>query len=117
MPPRSQLEIQTSSVIRLAKEAESYHRELLEQEARIEKLKTSPSDDENHEYLLKQEAGALEETKKVLPTLKKKIIDTVAVLQTLIEEEGQKGAESNVAHITAAKEAIAQSKVAEREVS
>ena len=32
-------------------------------------------------------------------------------------EEGKKGSESNVEHITAAKEAIAQAKTAEREVS
>ena len=32
-------------------------------------------------------------------------------------EEGKKGSESNVEHITEAKEAIAQAKTAEREVS
>ena len=82
---------------------------------------------------------ALEETRKVLPTLKEKIVQTVANLGALIVsgtslfyylsvslnsinqfrqiEEGKKGSESNVEHITAAKEAIAQAKIAQREIS
>lgn len=76
---------------------------------------------------------ALEETKKVLPSLKKKLVDTIISLEALIVsllppvwmeyadlvqiEEGKKGSESNVEHITAAKEAIAKAKTAEREVS
>lgn len=73
----------------------------------------------------------------MFPSLKKKLVETVAELQSLIvsipnlyllcdlrytdchfqAEEAAKGSESNVAHITAAKEAIAQAKTAEREVS
>ncbi|KAJ5218381.1 uncharacterized protein N7498_000480 [Penicillium cinerascens] len=116
--PRSQLEITTSSVIRLVKEEASYHRELQQQTERLTKLENDQSnEDENKEYVLKQERLALEETKKVMPTLKKKLAETVAALGTLITEEGQKGSESNVEQITAAKEAIAQAKTAEREVS
>ncbi|OQD70150.1 hypothetical protein PENDEC_c026G06245 [Penicillium decumbens] len=116
--PRSQLEITTSSVIRLVKEEASYHRELQQQTERLNKLENDQSnEDENKEYLLKQERLALDETKKVMPTLKKKLVETVAALEALIIEEGQKGPESNVEHITAAKEAIAQAKTAEREVS
>lgn len=56
MAPRSQLEITTSSVLRLVKEETSYHRELLQQTERIKKLETQTGDeDENREYLLKQE--------------------------------------------------------------
>lgn len=56
MAPRSQLEITTSSVIRLVKEEASYHNELVEQEKRIQKLEGAQGgDDENQEYLLKQE--------------------------------------------------------------
>ncbi|KAJ5896708.1 uncharacterized protein N7473_006107 [Penicillium subrubescens] len=117
MPPRSQLEINTSSVLRLVKEEASYHREAVEQVERIKKLENDKSEDENREYLLQQEHRALEETKKVFPSLKKKLAETVAELQSLIAEEAAKGSESNVAHITAAKEAIAQAKTAEREVS
>lgn len=55
MPPRSQLEISTSSVLRLVKEEASYHREAVEQAERIKKLENDKSEDENREYLLQQE--------------------------------------------------------------
>jgi tubulin-specific chaperone A len=55
MPPRSQLEINTSSVLRLVKEEASYHREAVEQVERIKKLENDKSEDENREYLLQQE--------------------------------------------------------------
>lgn len=55
MPPRSQLEIHTSSVLRLVKEEASYHREAVEQAERIKKLENDKSEDENREYLLQQE--------------------------------------------------------------
>lgn len=55
MPPRSQLEINTSSVLRLVKEEASYHREAVEQAERIKKLENDKSEDENREYLLQQE--------------------------------------------------------------
>lgn len=54
--PRSQLEITTSSVLRLVKEETSYHNEIEQQEQRLAKLeKGEGGDDENKEYLLKQE--------------------------------------------------------------
>ncbi|KAJ5365102.1 Tubulin binding cofactor A [Penicillium concentricum] len=118
MAPRTQLEIATSSVIRLVKEEASYHKELLQQAERIKRLEADTTGgDENREYTLKQERMSLEETKKVLPTLKEKIVQAVANLEALIVEEGKKGMDSNVAHITAGKEAIAQAKTAEREIS
>ncbi|CAG8210496.1 unnamed protein product [Penicillium olsonii] len=118
MAPRSQLQITTSSVIRLVKEEASYHKELEQQTERVKRLEAETAgDDENREYMLKQEALSLEETKKVLPTLKQQIQQTVANLDALIIEEGKKGSDSNVADITAAKEAIAQAKTAEREIS
>ena len=56
MAPRTQLEITTSSVIRLVKEEASYHSELEQQRERIKKLESDQGgDDENQEYLLKQE--------------------------------------------------------------
>lgn len=56
MAPRSQLEITTSSVIRLVKEEASYHNELLHQAERIKKLESAKGgEDENQEYLIKQE--------------------------------------------------------------
>ena len=52
MAPSSKITIATSSVLRLVKEEASYHKELEQQQARIEKLDSS---DENAEYTLKQE--------------------------------------------------------------
>ncbi|KAK1141473.1 hypothetical protein N8T08_009013 [Aspergillus melleus] len=118
MAPRSQLEITTQSVLRLVKEEASYHNELKEQTNRIQRLETQENtDDENQEYTLRQERLALEETKKVLPTLKQKIDDSIAKLDSLLTEEGQKGAESNVELINAGKEAIAKARTAEREIA
>ncbi|KAI9036405.1 putative tubulin-specific chaperone Rbl2 [Aspergillus affinis] len=120
MAPRSQLEITTQSVLRLVKEEASYHNELKEQTNRIQRLEThenTDADDENQEYTLRQERLALEETKKVLPTLKQKIDDSIAKLESLLTEEGQKGAESNVELINAGKEAIAKARTAEREIA
>jgi tubulin-specific chaperone A len=54
MAPPSKLSISTSSVLRLVKEEASYHKELQQQEARIKKLEAS-KDDENAEFVLKQE--------------------------------------------------------------
>lgn len=60
MPPPSQLAIATSSVNRLLKEEDSYHKELAKQEADIktleEKIKNSQSDEDgNGKYMLKQQ--------------------------------------------------------------
>ncbi|EAW06321.1 putative tubulin-specific chaperone Rbl2 [Aspergillus clavatus NRRL 1] len=117
MPPPTHFEVAISSVERLVKEEQSYHREIQQQTDKIKKLETEKSEDENREYLLKQERLALEETKKVLPTLKHKIDEAVAKLEKALEEEGKRGSESNVKHITAAKEAIAKAKTAKREIA
>lgn len=117
MAPRSQLEIFTASVVRLVKEETSYHNEIKQQTERIKKLEAQNEDDENREYLLNQERRALQESKDVLPSLKNKLEDTVAMLESLLIEEGKKGLESNVEQITAAKEAVAKAKTAEREIS
>ncbi|KAL4863743.1 hypothetical protein BDV12DRAFT_189469 [Aspergillus spectabilis] len=118
MAPRSQLEIATASVQRLIKEEASYRRELEQQKGRIQKLEAQdPSEDENREYLLRQERLALEETERIFPTLKQKIEETIAKLSSLLVEEGKKGAESNVEQINAAKDAIAKARTAEREIA
>ncbi|KAA8652339.1 hypothetical protein EYZ11_008169 [Aspergillus tanneri] len=118
MAPLSHLEIATQSVLRLVKEEASYHRELKEQTERVQRLEAQQNtDDENSEYTLKQERLALDETKRVLPTLKQKIEDAIAKLQSLLTEEGQKGTESNVEHINAAKDAISKARTAEREIA
>jgi tubulin-specific chaperone A len=55
MAPPSPLVIATGSVQRLVKEETSYHKELKNQEARLEKLVNSTEENENKEYQLKQE--------------------------------------------------------------
>lgn len=58
MAPPSQIAIATSSLQRLVKEEGSYHKELKQQETRLEKLVASKDEDENAEFQLKQEVGA-----------------------------------------------------------
>ena len=54
MAPPSQIEIATSSVLRLVKEESSYRKELQGQLSRIEKLERDGGD-ENFDFQLKQE--------------------------------------------------------------
>ena len=51
----SQLAIATSSLNRLVKEEKSYREERKQQEATIAKLEQGGSNDENAEYILRQE--------------------------------------------------------------
>jgi len=61
MAPRSQLEITTSSVLRLVKEEASYHQELQQQTERVKRLEAETAgDDENREFMLKQEVCSTE---------------------------------------------------------
>ena len=53
----SQLAIATSSLIRLVKEEKSYHEERKQQEEKIAKLEQGGSNDENADYILRQEAS------------------------------------------------------------
>lgn len=61
MAPPSPLSIATSSVQRLVKEEASYHRELQQQEQRIQRLEaeTGPDEDGNRQYALNQEVCIL----------------------------------------------------------
>ncbi|KAG9593615.1 hypothetical protein KCU77_g6622, partial [Aureobasidium melanogenum] len=113
MAPPSQLAIATSAVNRLVKEEASYHKELEQQQARIEKLKQAGSDDENAEWNLKQENRALEETKAMFPQLRTRIQESLAKLEQQLEQDEQNSPEE----ITKAKEAVASSKKAIRETS
>lgn len=57
MPPPSQLAIASGSLQRLVKEETSYYKELTQQETRLEKLLANKDEDENREFLLRQEVG------------------------------------------------------------
>lgn len=55
MPAPSKLSIGTSSLQRLLKEEKSYHKELEQQQARVKQLEQGGSNDENAEFMLRQE--------------------------------------------------------------
>lgn len=59
MAPPSQLAIATGSVRRLVKEEASYHKELLQQQAHLDKILVSNGADENAEFQVKQEASII----------------------------------------------------------
>ena len=54
MPPPSKLKVATGVLSRLVKEEASYHKELVQQEARIKKIEAD-TEGENAEFQLKQE--------------------------------------------------------------
>lgn len=54
MAPPSQLSIATSSTLRLVKEESSYHKELKQQESRLQTLRLEGGD-ENFEFTIKQQ--------------------------------------------------------------
>lgn len=58
MAPPSKLTISTLAVQRLIKEEASYHKEIEQQKARIQKLEAG-STDEDAEYQLKQEVSII----------------------------------------------------------
>jgi len=113
MAPPSQLAIATSSVQRLVKEETSYHKELKNQEARLEKLVNSTEQDENAEFQLKQERTAIEETKAVFPPLRQRITDALAKLEDQLEA-GQAGG-ANEEEVKKAQEVIKLAKEATKE--
>ncbi|KAJ9624012.1 tubulin folding cofactor A [Taxawa tesnikishii (nom. ined.)] len=111
MPAPSQLAIATSAVNRLVKEEASYHKEMEQQQARIEKLERGDSSDENADPQRK----VLEETKAVFPSLNQRIKDALAKLEQQLEQDKGPGDQSTPEEITKAKEAIAAAKKGIRE--
>ncbi|KAJ9648896.1 tubulin folding cofactor A [Coniosporium apollinis] len=113
MAPPSKLAVATSSLMRLVKEEASYHKEMEQQQARIEKVGNST--DENADYQLKQERQALEETKAVLPSIRQKITDALAKLEEQLEANKDAGGTASTEEVTKAKDAVASAKKAIRE--
>ncbi|PMD32788.1 tubulin binding cofactor A [Hyaloscypha variabilis F] len=110
MAPPSALAIATGSVQRLVKEETSYHKELKNQETRLEKLVSSTEENENKEYQLKQERAAIEETKAVFPPLRQRITDALAKLEDQLEAGQASGASEE--EVKKAQEVIALAKEA-----
>ncbi|MCJ1305018.1 hypothetical protein MMC08_007831 [Hypocenomyce scalaris] len=119
MPTPSPLAIATSSVLRLVKEEASYHKELQQQESRIQKIQSQDESaaDENAWFQLKQERRAVEETKAVFPNLKERIKEAVGKVEERLETVKEDGKEGNVEEITKAKEAVAKAKASWREIA
>ncbi|KAF4123981.1 tubulin-specific chaperone A [Geosmithia morbida] len=100
MPAPSQLAIATSSVLRLLKEELSYHKELVDQEAKVkvlsEKIKAGPkSEDGNDEFMLKQEKLAVEQTQAIFEPLKSRISQAVSKLEEQLAIGKDSGAPAN----------------------
>lgn len=114
MAPPSKLAIATSSVRRLIKEEQSYHKELEQHAARIQKLEAD-KDDENAPYMVKQERQAMEETKTVLPTVRARISKALTNLEEQLELNRRDGGEEETEEVTKAKEALADGLKAVRE--
>jgi tubulin-specific chaperone A len=113
MPPPSQLAIATSSVNRLLKEEDSYHKELEQEEANVQVLKEkidsgTGDDDGNAPFMLKQQQTALEQTKAVFGPLREKI----AVAIEKLEEQLAVSDQLNVPEeqVQQAKETLAKAK-------
>jgi len=84
----SQLQIAISSLKRLLKEEQSYFKEQEQQEARISKLENGAignDEDGNHEFQVKQERKALEETKAMIPQLRDRITNAREKLETMLD--------------------------------
>ncbi|KAK7184643.1 tubulin-specific chaperone Rbl2 [Paraphaeosphaeria sporulosa] len=109
MPPPSKLAVATSSLVRLVKEEASYHKEMEQQQARIKKLEAG-SDDQNAEYMLRQEKQGLEETKTVIPTVRAKISDALEKLEDQLQIQKEAGGDAPAGEVTKANDAIEEAK-------
>ncbi|KAK6528132.1 hypothetical protein TWF281_009383 [Arthrobotrys megalospora] len=81
MPPPSPLKIKTSSVARLIKEEQSYHKELASQKARLQRMEDNNED----EYEIKQQRKVVVETEQMIPTVREKLEQAVEALELQLE--------------------------------
>ncbi|PSN67588.1 tubulin binding cofactor A [Corynespora cassiicola Philippines] len=108
MAPPSDLRKQTQVLQRLVKEVAFHRKDLKTQEERVAKLKANP-DDENAEFMLKQQRQAIEETKRVIPAVQEKVTQAIEDLESLLENN--KGEDASV-EVTDAEQAIKDAKEA-----
>eukprot|EP00128_Syssomonas_multiformis_P007744 Colp12_sorted_trinity150504_noHs@9069 len=85
-PALKQLKIKTGVVKRIAKEEQMYEKEVAQQEARIEKMKTEGKD----EYDIKKQIEVLNESKQMIPDCKRRLEAAVAELKALLEDASVK---------------------------
>ncbi|VUC28669.1 unnamed protein product [Clonostachys rosea] len=118
MPAPSPLVIATGAVLRLVKEENSYHKELVDQEKKVKALEDKiasgqGSEDGNDEYMLKQQKLAVDETKAVFDPLRKRLADAVAKLEDQVALAAD-GAASET-ELQNANDALAKAKEAQNE--
>ncbi|KAG5420541.1 RBL2 [Candida metapsilosis] len=77
----SQLQIKVNALKRLIKEEGLYQREVTEQEQHVNQMKANNAD----EYELKKQVEVLEESKRMVPQVSKKIEDLKKSLQEYLE--------------------------------
>ncbi|KAI6249515.1 hypothetical protein HI914_01474 [Erysiphe necator] len=104
----SKLVIHSSSLQRLIKEEASYHEELEKQKQRLQKLTSEDSNDENREWMLKQQHTVLEETRSIIPVIKKNIEIALQKLENQVEEDQRR--EHNLEDMNMAKALIERTK-------
>ncbi|ODQ82564.1 hypothetical protein BABINDRAFT_24426, partial [Babjeviella inositovora NRRL Y-12698] len=92
----TKLEIKLKSLNRLMKEESLYREELAEQQVVVDNLKANNAD----EYDLKKQIEVLEETRKMIPELLKKVTEHKQALDEFLESY------SGEEDLTEAKEAI-----------
>ncbi|ODV61548.1 Rbl2p [Ascoidea rubescens DSM 1968] len=78
----TKLQIKTKALQRLIKEEKYYHVELKEQQDVIEQMKNNPDKDE---YDLKKQVEVLEDTRQMIPELRKKINEHLVSLKDFVE--------------------------------
>ncbi|KAK6359841.1 hypothetical protein TWF696_000974 [Orbilia brochopaga] len=81
MPPPTPLKIKTSSVARLIKEEQSYHKEVALQKAKIERMVAAGEDI----YEINQQKKVLADTEQMIPELHSKLNQAVEVLEIELE--------------------------------
>lgn len=79
MPP-TPLEIKTKALQRLLKEQQLYEKEVLEQEEYLKQMKASDSD----EYEVRKQEKVLDESKRMVPELSKKVKEHGEALKVFI---------------------------------
>lgn len=98
----TQLEIKTKALGRLIKEESLYQNDLKEQEAHVESLKSGNADS----YEIKKQVEVLDDTKNVIPEIRKKIAEAQESLESFIKDY------TGTEDLSAAKEQIEASKKA-----
>lgn len=78
----TQLEIKSKALARLIKEEGLYQKELKEQEEHVQGLKSSNADS----YEIKKQEEVLEDTRKVIPEVRKKISEAQESLESYITD-------------------------------